>query len=253
MIGRRAAIGLSLVCALAFCAFAAQSASAKGITAFTCAKSEKGSFDDAHCNKGNAKGTFGHTELKEGTAVTISNKNTANATTDHTMAIGHLIGFDGEKVTNTCTKAHGTGVIANTTHENGKEEKVMGVTGEINTFFTDCVVSGDLAKKDPSCKIKGGTVITEAEISTPTEEAIKFENKGGPLTSFTIEGCKNKAYNTEYTITGHSTAEFKGTTLITTEEGSKGLESGGEPAEITFTETLTMSTSEPGIAFTTDK
>jgi hypothetical protein len=53
MYGRRAVVGLSLLCALVFCAFAAPSAQAlKGTTITTCKQVGSGAtFQDEHCTK----------------------------------------------------------------------------------------------------------------------------------------------------------------------------------------------------------
>jgi hypothetical protein len=49
MTGRRAIIGLSLICALAFAAFGAANASALGTTQFTCKPGTGAGFSEAHC------------------------------------------------------------------------------------------------------------------------------------------------------------------------------------------------------------
>jgi hypothetical protein len=88
MIGRRAVVGLSLLSALLFCAFAAQSASAAlktstNTTGFTCVKgvTEKGDFKDEHCDETNVgKGAFKHEliPLNTTTEVEFSNEKSQN-------------------------------------------------------------------------------------------------------------------------------------------------------------------------------
>src|SRR5689334_16146452 len=79
---RRSAVGLSLICALVFCALSAQSASAaegKNTTAFECVKGGGAKdFSDAHCdnNVGAGKGEYGHVvlTLNEKVSISISNE-----------------------------------------------------------------------------------------------------------------------------------------------------------------------------------
>jgi hypothetical protein len=86
MISRRNALGLSLLCALAFCAFAAPSAfAAKGTTAKTCVKvGPEHVYADAHCGKK----TGGEFELEDTitpgtkTAIVGTNAKTKNNTTE---------------------------------------------------------------------------------------------------------------------------------------------------------------------------
>jgi hypothetical protein len=82
MNGRGAAIGLSLCCALIFCAFAAPSATAlKGTTAYECKPVKEGAmgFTDEHCTNAAEKGkaSFEHVLIPaESTKVTIINHET---------------------------------------------------------------------------------------------------------------------------------------------------------------------------------
>ena len=81
MIGRRATVGLSLLCALAFCAFAAQSASAAkavNTTAFTCVEGATKDFSDAHCDTKVTAGTgqYGHVVIPQGTTTEVVGENT---------------------------------------------------------------------------------------------------------------------------------------------------------------------------------
>jgi hypothetical protein len=91
MIGRRAVIGLSLLSALVFCAFAAQSASAvttsENTTAVTCVEEPKklGDFEDEHCDNTNiGKGGFTHAAIKNGVVTEIhgTNEKVTNETKD---------------------------------------------------------------------------------------------------------------------------------------------------------------------------
>src|SRR5262245_34707505 len=85
---RRSAVGLSLICALVFCALAAQGASAaegKNTTAYECVKGGGSKdFSDAHCdnNVGAGKGEYGHVvlPLNEKITLSITNEKTKNET-----------------------------------------------------------------------------------------------------------------------------------------------------------------------------
>jgi len=148
MIGRRAVVGLSLLCALLFSALVVQSASAalttsKNTTAFTCVKdaSKTGDFKDSHCDEEGEKGKeeFKHEQIaiakeKE------SPKLTAVATTNTTNAVlkGEVVG--GGKVTITCTVVKNN--TANSTMHNFEPEKTQHtVTGTVETEFKTCTVT----------------------------------------------------------------------------------------------------------------
>ena len=74
MIGRRAVVGLALLCALAFSAIAASSALAvEETTAYTCVETP-GDFSDAHCKSG-PPGKFSHVEITPETTTEIEFSN----------------------------------------------------------------------------------------------------------------------------------------------------------------------------------
>ncbi len=115
MNGRRAVIGLSLLCALLFSAFAVQSASATvGTTAFTCVSGggEK-DFADAHCDEPKAGGGFGHVAIGESTTlVELTNAKTANKTTEAKHALFKSTS-GGIAIEITCTTAQGEASLKN--------------------------------------------------------------------------------------------------------------------------------------------
>src|SRR4029453_13229581 len=82
MTGRNAIVGLSLLCALVFCALAAPGAMAvNGTTAYECkpVKEGKTGFTDEHCTKAAeaGKASFEHVLIPEGsTSVSITNNET---------------------------------------------------------------------------------------------------------------------------------------------------------------------------------
>ncbi len=151
MIGRRTTAGLTLLCALVSCAFAAQSASAQkgtpatNTTAFTCVNvgANKGEFSDEHCDTkvGPEKGSFAHQEFpksKETTAIEVTNEKTSDDTTKATTAVLTSVHL-GVHVEITCTvvkeKAGGKNWIQNVEKE-GKHT----VEGTVEAEFTKCTV-----------------------------------------------------------------------------------------------------------------
>ena len=90
MTGRRAIFGLCMLCALAFSAIAAQGASAKGQTAFTCSSEAKvKEFAKEHCVPGQTGTSFGHVEIpvNEVTHATLSNEKTNAETNGRTNTV----------------------------------------------------------------------------------------------------------------------------------------------------------------------
>ena len=151
MIGRRTTAGLTLLCALMFCAFAAQSALAQkgthatNTTAFTCVKvgANKGDFKDEHCDEkvGEGKGSFAHKEFpksKDTTTIEVTNEKTSDDTTKAYSAILTAIHL-GVNVEITCeiakSKAGGKNWIQNVEKE-GKHT----VEGTVEVEFSKCKV-----------------------------------------------------------------------------------------------------------------
>jgi len=152
MIGRRATIGFSLLCALVFCAFAAQSASAvpaKNTTAFTCV--ENGGvkdFEDPHCDKKGevGGGKFGHVPipLNQTTEITVTNAKTKNMTKESSPTV-FKFQFAGQVVEISCKTVHGVGTLHNV-EPVAKEHKV---TGTLTIKVNGCEV-----KKPEKCFVK---------------------------------------------------------------------------------------------------
>jgi hypothetical protein len=206
MIGRRAVIGLSLLSALVFCAFAAQSASAaegKNTTAFTCVfvGDHNQVFEDAHCDRKHptGQGDYTHKNLPvsppETTEIEITNKETTNETKEAKPAV--LFGEPFKVKTEiTCKTVSGTGTIGNTE----PSAKVHKVSGKITTEFgikasKDCTVI-----KPEKCTVKEPIVATaEAEgveeLEGKKEMGVEFrpltiEGKKQPFAVVTLEGAE---------------------------------------------------------------
>ncbi len=152
MTGHRVIVGLSLLCALVFCALAAQSASAapgKNTTAFTCV--ENGGvkdFQDPHCDKKveAGGGKFGHVPIPMNatTEITVTNAKTKNKTLESSPTV-FKFNFAGEVVEISCKTVHGLGTLHNV-EPILKEHKV---TGTLTIKVTECKV-----EKPSKCFVK---------------------------------------------------------------------------------------------------
>ena len=140
MIGRRAAAGLALLSALLFSAFAAQGASAKGTTAFTC--SEKAAiidFADPNCTReiGPPEGKFGHIGIAQGaqTEVEITNGSTKNETKEPTPRRLNRRSRR-RKVEIVCKKVAGTAISTNVALAGVMQNEGT----KLAIAYTECVV-----------------------------------------------------------------------------------------------------------------
>jgi hypothetical protein len=261
MIGRKAAVGLSLLCALLVCAFAAQSAFATaGIntTAVTCTEGATvKDFSDAHCDNKVEKGTFGHTAIANGvkTEISVTNAKTKNNTTESTPAIqkGTIFGVKSEI---TCTVVGGTGTLENT-EPASKQHKV---TGTVNAEFTKCTVN----KPALGCKVKEPIKVTsnvegvEGLGAGKNEMGLEFKPSAGEtFAEITLEGC---ILSGTFKVTGTAigtgtpapTEKHSGTTNVFTNAMTKEtLKLAGNPAEISSTTTVTRKSDGAPVALTT--
>jgi len=200
MIGRKAVVGLSLLCALCFCAFAASSASAKGTTAGEC-KSASGSkdFKDAHCDEEVAAGTgsFGHVLFEKGSAVKYTGVNDTTGTKTPWMLEGKLAGV---VVTVECTEVTSAGSVTN--------EEVGGVMklkfGDIKVTATGCTVP-----TQPACTVE--VPVFETGVTDPMNLKKEAVEKTGP-TGEIIKAHAEVAGSTEM---GLKFAPTEGTTFVT--------------------------------------
>jgi hypothetical protein len=258
----RTAVGISLICALAFCAFAAQGASAaegKNTTAFTCVEGggEK-DFSDAHCdtNVGAGKGKFGHVvlPLNEKVSISITNANTKNETKEATNTVlkGTIAGLKSEIV---CKTVSGTGSLTN----EEPSSKVHRVKGTVEAKFTSCTAP----KPAFGCKVKepiavnSGVEGVEGLGAGKNEMGLEFKPTGEHFASVTLEGCfVAGTYNTDGTAiatgTPSNTAKWSGATSVFTAAMTKEtLKLAGNPAEVESTTTVTKTGGGGSIALTT--
>lgn len=207
MTGRRAIIGLSLLCALVFCASAAPSAMAlKGTTLFTCIKATGGGagFSDEHCTKSVASGaSYEMKEIKdhESTAPTVTN----NETSDKDIPTKLLFTYNGTQIEleakTFLSCAAGAEVEGLTVLE-----EWMVIRGEGCGTYSNVVVN-----KAKNCVIKGGTVTLNTvtgngNVGIPPggKEELMFLEWTVPgheaFASFTLEKCENGELNKAYAV-----------------------------------------------------
>jgi hypothetical protein len=244
MIGRRAVIGLSLLCALAFSAIAVASASAetKTTTAFTCVPAEGGAgFSKEHCAAADAVASgakFKHVEIKPGESTTFeaTNEKTAEETKSSTNAV-FSTSVGGLKAVITAKK-----VLIHGTVENFEDPvtKAMDIRqSKVVITLTEAVLSGALATVE-GCKVVKNEIVTNELTATSlvnTMEA-EYSGPGGVFANIKFEGCKNKEFNEKaFPLSGTMKAIIDGATLETTALSTSGLKFFGQAA--TFTSKFT--------------
>src|ERR1043166_4562974 len=270
MIGRRAVAGLSLLSALVFCAFAAQSASAVNAidtTANTCVPTANntGDFKDEHCDVEGVKGKekYAHAVITEKkTKTSASNDKVTEETKKSEPAT--LKG----KVGLTKTEVHCNKVKNNVEKsyiENVETEKKHNLEGTAFTEFTECSVS-----QPEKCKVKE-PVVSEATfkgvegLTGPKGEAnamgVEFTGEGPEKTfaELTYEGAecalKGKSFKVKGSVVATSgpttesaqTNRHAGATLVFTHiaKMQSELKLGVDPAEFTTIVTPTMDGGNP--------
>ena len=235
---RKSVLGLAMVCALFFSAFAAANASAAGTTQFTCVKGATPlNFHDADCSEKTGTLEYGHVSV--GTEATPT---TATSTTSQVLT-GTLAGV---KVKITCTTLSGTGTATNFA---GPPMDVKG-TG-IVLKYTGCTVTEPAGK---SCVIPGGTITTNTLTSTTSltssPKGVVFSPPAsGEFVKIKIEKCTVAALNGEFPVKGTETAIPRGAFLDTTSTSGT-LTFGGNPATLVGSSTLKNTTSETPLALT---
>jgi hypothetical protein len=176
-----------MLCALVFSAFAAQSASAAGTTAFTCKKKavEGGAgFSKEHCKTTDAVSTgakYEHVAIANGTKTDITGTNEkTNAETNATTITELHATLNGVKVTLNATGVHGEGTMENKEEEG---EMVAHGTGRIHytgvtltpPFDANCEVVSDDASHTP------GTVTTEELTAKTVAGGLQFKPAAGEV------------------------------------------------------------------------
>jgi hypothetical protein len=272
----RTAVGLSLLCALVFCACAAQSASAvqeKGTTAFFCQKGGGSlNYNDAHCDEQLGKekeGAFGHVEVKEKIEVEITNAKTSH----ETLAVTPLLlrsTSAGVIFEVQCQTVSGTGTITNE-----MPEKLMISKGTSKLEISNCTVirpENSNEERHP-CKVKAPPIVFSGTSQTTTtvgagneEMGVNFFAEAGKpfFKAFEFEGANCVLKGKGIEITGNAVAtgnrgsnkatESSGATLkFTTAMTSETLKLGAAVAEFSTTITTNDKKSKEPITFLTTK
>jgi hypothetical protein len=261
MIQPRVVAGLSLLCALLFCAFTAQTASAaKAIntTAVTCVPepNKKGDFTDEHCDTASPEkiGGFTHAAIENGktTEVELTNEKVTEATKKSEPAV--LKGTVAlVKTEIECATAKGKGTFTN-------QEPILGQhtgSGSGSTEMSKCTV-----KAPTKCSVKepilvevtgtpvegltgpkeeknamGGEVVGKGEKETFT--SIEFQGTECALKNkiFIVQGSAivTSGPTTESNQTGKSTGA---TAVYTPKFSMQKLTFGASPAEFSLITTV---------------
>ncbi len=241
MIGRKAVIGLALLCSLAFCALVAQGAAAAGAgqTAFTCGEaSGTGEYSDAHCDNAASGGKFHHVAIpaNTSTAITLTNGGTANETKEATPAHLFVAKLHGvAEVEVNCSTVSGSGTMENT--ETGG---IMKASGSGTISWSGCTANHGCTVAIENTSVKAETVEGLAEEG----HGLKFSPQTGSLftkVTFTGTGCPLKAFGAipvegSTIATAHGEAKGGGATAYFGTMNS--LTVGGESAEFTGKATL---------------
>jgi triacylglycerol lipase len=261
MTGRRAVVGLSLLCALLLSAFAAQSASAtSGTTVFECSSAAaKTDFSDAHCDSGAEKGSFGHIEVEpeREVEIEITNAKTKSETKESTPSVlkGTIAGVAGEI---TCTTVSGTGKSTNKEISGVKQNEGTGLAIK----HTGCTVN-----KPINCKVKEPIEVTGSSLTVESlgggknEMGIEYKPKEKTLAQITFEGgsclLKEKTFPIEGTMiatgsrgSSEATTSSGGTLIFTNAMTKETLKFAGNAAEYSGTITVNLKEGSEGTPLT---
>lgn len=255
MTGRRALVGLSLLCALAFTAFSAASASAatSGTTPVTCVDTgatNNGDYTDAHCDTTGTKGAsrYSHVAAAAETAVTATNAATKNSTAEATKPVLEaVVGGINTKLEAATVSTTGTAKkqLTGEVHETIGSNIVITYTGVTVVNPLNCTVN---SPGQPA-----GTVKTATLKSAPVAGGMntKFEPAAGTeFTKFEFKGASCAINTATPTVTGTVTVEPSGqhaavggvssagaTVLVNVTKASAQLKVGGQNALLNATET----------------
>jgi hypothetical protein len=241
MMGRKSVIGLAVLCALAFAAITAASASAAPGRAWTCKKVGPGNpFNDEHCINGTG-GEYKHEEIPNGlpkTTIVGTNAKTASGTTaaEVSKLKGHIAGIATEVQ---CTGVSGTGEL---------ENSAGSVSGSGEITYSGCTVTLPAGRE---CVVTGGEVKTKplaattAGLTNPNELEFKMAPGETEFATIPIKGCKeNSPPAGSYPVAGSLIATTSGATTTTvhntiTTQGN--LTFGGNAAGLQGALTISMS------------
>jgi hypothetical protein len=237
MSGRRAAIGLSLLCALVFSAISVSSAAAatEGTTAFTCSKEvTTKTFVGEHCLSGTGTKEYGHKAFTGATTIAGTNAKTETETTAAKAAMLNAK-LAGVGVTIACTTVSSTGSEVNNLEGEKHDIKGSGIV----ISYSGCTVPEPASQH---CSVaNGGTITTNSLTSTSTNTSIVFSPPASEIfANILLTGCLTSGLNgVNFPAKGTVAATPNGATLETTEAASTStLTVGGNPAGLAQTETV---------------
>jgi hypothetical protein len=250
MTARRSIVGLTVLCALCFSAFAAANASAAGTTQFTCVKGAATTgFSDADCSTASATGPFHHVSVANGTTTTLKSVGTTIQILESTVG---GIAFE-----ISCTNESNVGEATNEEVEGEvKGEKRMTITGKnIVITYTGCTVTKPAAN---GCVANSpgkpaGTIVTNnlksMSLLTPTK-GIRFDpTTGTTFVEIVVSGCTTTLFNGTKVVSGFENTTPRGAFLDANAAGSA-LTFGGQAAMLTGTTTISGHTVGKEEAFT---
>lgn len=284
--GRSTAVGLSLMCALAFCAIVAANAAAKGTTAVECTSGAvTKDFADAHCDKAQSGGSFGHIGFVNNTITSVSAVNDLTGTASSFILEGKIAAVS---VAITCESVSATSSVTNS--ESSGAMTISFGTAQVTFNFCKMLAPASGAGKcsifvstasavptDPmnlGVSVSSKTGPTGEQIEHPINEAIFFGTEmglkfsstgGGVITKITISGLECPAalkstFNVEgfaFATGGRGGAEAttsSGATLVFTKASTiEGLKFAGNPATLEGTLTTRKFTGNPLSITTTTK
>lgn len=244
MTGHRVTAGLSLLCALVFCAFAAPSAQAvpSGTAYFECGSGLGAlDFSDSHCKTKVAPGTgtFGHKLIAAGsTEVELTN-------TEGAVFKGTVGGVAAELTATTFTSEA-------TTVENTTVGEAMTGKGVGSGKYTGVVVV-----KPEKCSVTGGEIKQLSTTSTTEQSGaemwVQFAPKapGTTFAEFEMSGAECALKGQKLKVTGTAKGLPEGATLKFTTASTSGLKLAGNVASLTTTLTTRMKAAGNPVALTT--
>jgi hypothetical protein len=255
MIGRKAIVGLSLLCAFLFSAFSAQgvsAASATNTTAFACVKvaaGATGEFEDAHCDrKVSTKDGYTHQLINGKTQVETTNETTGGA-----KSTGILEASPFKVATRIeCSIASGEGTFENTE----PSAKVHSGIGSGSSKFSNCTVIKPVKCTTKEIVAKIGSGVPLEGLTGPNGEANAMGGElqpeaGKPFATITLEGAECALNGLPFPVEGSAIAtngpgtaeaqnrKWTGGTAVYTPAMSN-LVAGGRPATISITTTVKM-------------
>lgn len=227
MIGSRSMVGLSLLCALVFCAAAVQSASAAGTTAFSCVRvvGKTGEFTDADC-AGKSANKTGEYEHKEFTPGTTTPKVGVGAITSAALNTT-LLTLPVEVV---CEVVTGSGKLTNL-QPGGPGTEMLAKGEEIKVEYKKCTVVKPAKCRVAEPIVVNATSVTKTNLGAGNEMGTEFKPLvvGGVTQPFTEIEFKDGEKAGEKCALKNMRFPVTGTAISTsTEGGGVGARTNGE-------------------------